>query len=816
MTRCCTVVLRFLMVSGALLGLHSRGAGATLAQPLVFFQLPNGNSAGAITAGPDGFLWFTEYSQIGRIIPSGVLAGTVHDFDVPSASQTNGITAGPDGSLWFTECGGVGRIEVSGKVTEFPVPNDDCDAGDIAVGADGNLWFTQASANQIGQITLSGTVTTFPIPTDLSGPTSITAGPDGNLWFVENDVNQIGRINPHTGAVDEFPILTEGALYGPNPTNAAPKTIVAGPDGNLWFTEFYANQIGRISPAGSMIEFPLPTADSSPVGITAGPDGNLWFTEYDAEQIGRITPSGNIDEYTLVIDDPNFLGGSPLAITGGPDGNLWFTFDGAPSVGALAPALVTPYQSPTPTPTAPTPTPTPTATATPTRRPVFAPPRCSGDCNRDGSVAVNELLTMVNIALGTEALSACSAGDANGDGVIVIGELVAGVQHALGGCPPSGTCGDQVIDTGEDCDDGGICIGGTNAGTACSVESDCLGQGVCHAGVKAEAACNTDNDCPGSRCARCVPQGGDGCAANCTFETDIPFELVPGMVKSGQLAAGTSGSFVHDGLLQLPLALRGHETLTIGKERDGKIPVAVKVGSVQFPKISVSTLACACVRAVAAKTCGGTLFEADGVTLSTDCTPGFTGGDSVCTGQKPCAFVSGPDNAAAGEIGCDGLDAVDVSATQDAGGQLPPPPPTPPIGSGPEIITLSGSGGPGAALIFNTTAIGTITTSCTQTGSALGPDGQFCTDDDPQSYRGSVRTLPSVTGSASGEIVNRQSTTPGETTIGPFSVSGSAFDCAKLTSSAPNASGASLVVAFTSLNQPALGDVVVTTQLVGQ
>jgi len=37
-------------------------------------------------------------------------------------------------------------------------------------------------------------------------------------------------------------------------------------------------------------EFPIPTANSYPWGITAGPDSNLWFTEYDGGQIGRITP----------------------------------------------------------------------------------------------------------------------------------------------------------------------------------------------------------------------------------------------------------------------------------------------------------------------------------------------------------------------------------------------------------------------------------------------------------------------------------------------------------------------------------------------
>ena len=49
--------------------------------------------------------------------------------------------------------------------------------------------------------------------------------------------------------------------------------IAAGPDGNLWFSDVVGNRIGRISTAGTISEFPVPTANSQPLGITAGPDG---------------------------------------------------------------------------------------------------------------------------------------------------------------------------------------------------------------------------------------------------------------------------------------------------------------------------------------------------------------------------------------------------------------------------------------------------------------------------------------------------------------------------------------------------------------
>ncbi len=54
---------------------------------------------------------------------------------------------------------------------------------------------------------------------------------------------------------------------------AQPTSIVAGPDGNLWFTEFNGgNQIGQITTAGVVTEFSTGiTGGALPYGIAAGP-----------------------------------------------------------------------------------------------------------------------------------------------------------------------------------------------------------------------------------------------------------------------------------------------------------------------------------------------------------------------------------------------------------------------------------------------------------------------------------------------------------------------------------------------------------------
>jgi hypothetical protein len=64
----------------------------------------------------------------------------------------------------------------------------------------------------------------------------------------------------------------------------------------------------------------------------------------------------------------------------------------------------------------------------------FAALDCPGDCNGDGTVGIDEIVTGVNIALGTAPSSQCPGLDANGDGVVTVDELLQAVSHALDGC----------------------------------------------------------------------------------------------------------------------------------------------------------------------------------------------------------------------------------------------------------------------------------------------------------------------------------------------------------------------------------------------
>jgi hypothetical protein len=59
---------------------------------------------------------------------------------------------------------------------------------------------------------------------------------------------------------------------------------------------------------------------------------------------------------------------------------------------------------------------------------------CVGDCDRKSGVTVDEILTLVNIALGNVGMAECNSGDANHDNQITVDEILTAVDAALNGC----------------------------------------------------------------------------------------------------------------------------------------------------------------------------------------------------------------------------------------------------------------------------------------------------------------------------------------------------------------------------------------------
>jgi cysteine-rich repeat protein len=164
--------------------------------------------------------------------------------------------------------------------------------------------------------------------------------------------------------------------------------------------------------------------------------------------------------------------------------------------------------------------------------------QCLGDCNGSGDVVVNELITGVNIALGTAQLTACPSFDKTGDGQVAVSELVTAVINALTGCPAAAVCGNGKKEGDEECDDG-----------------------------------NTWN--------------GDGCADNCTEEQSLRCTMTAG----AEVVLQTNFVALH-------IPVSGEMGLKAGKARgtSGEIPTAIKATDMQFAPVAIEGMLCACVQ----------------------------------------------------------------------------------------------------------------------------------------------------------------------------------------------------------------------------
>jgi streptogramin lyase len=291
-----------------------------------------------LSLGADGNLWFSDpgtTKAIGRITPAGVITEFTAGLNAGSAPLN--IVLGPDGSLWFLDLGttpAIGRVSSSGAIKEFSTGlNPVSQPNDITAGADGNVWFTdEGNTKAIGRVTPAGTITEFSsglIEPAMSFPNELTGGPDGNVWFTDDgSPSAIGRVTPN-GTITEFDT-------GLNP-QSAPDSLTAGPDGDVWFADQAAahRAIGRISPSGTITEFDKGLSASLPDDITVGADGNLWVEQSMTGAVARISPAGAITEFTAGFDPMGGADGD--AIVSGPDGNLWFTDRGEPNaIGRVA------------------------------------------------------------------------------------------------------------------------------------------------------------------------------------------------------------------------------------------------------------------------------------------------------------------------------------------------------------------------------------------------------------------------------------------------------------------------------------------------
>jgi streptogramin lyase len=231
----------------------------------------------------DGNIWFTEFSvnEIGRVTPAGV----VTNYTGITGIEPFGITVGSNGSLYFVTFGNgssgggyAGQITTGGSLSASSQLAGPPQLQGVASGSDGRLWMTEpfsGGTEYLDAMTTGFSFTRYSIPSGAQ-LREVIAGPNNDLWINDTGNQKLDEVNTSGSFIHQYP---EASAY--------PQGLAVGSDGNLYYGGDYSNVLGVMTTGGSETDYAIPTANCNVSAITSGPDGNIWFTEFNANKIGR-------------------------------------------------------------------------------------------------------------------------------------------------------------------------------------------------------------------------------------------------------------------------------------------------------------------------------------------------------------------------------------------------------------------------------------------------------------------------------------------------------------------------------------------------
>ncbi len=269
------------------------------------YDIPTPSSGpNAIVAAPDGALWFTEdpVGKIGRITTAGQIAELTLQGTYPRPYD---IAVGSDKNVWFTESESYGII---GRVDLNEVPGSDPTYSEIALslgnarpqlGVPQNFPLSFA-VQDLKHHVIQGQ---YPNAIHLTSSDPKQASLSETVLKSSTSKASVAFSGHYTDAVISANADGGGSVQTASVLPSAPREkklpnpgygLTTGPNDTLWIC-LADGSIATYSKTGTVKVYKATTSFTGEgCSILEGPDGNVWFTDYANNRIGKITARGQV------------------------------------------------------------------------------------------------------------------------------------------------------------------------------------------------------------------------------------------------------------------------------------------------------------------------------------------------------------------------------------------------------------------------------------------------------------------------------------------------------------------------------------------
>jgi streptogramin lyase len=157
----------------------------------------------------------------------------------------------------------------------------------------------------------------------------VNADAHGNLWISDYQANQIWQMNPSTGQYTIYQNL--------NKANDAQMDV----SGNVWWTDYGNGYLGRIAPGTHALTQWLLSggAAPSPLGVAFDNAGHVWAADDKNAQLFRLDPASNqVCVYSYTVGTGVGVSSEGNGFINWAGGSIWISNGGGGSIISINPA----------------------------------------------------------------------------------------------------------------------------------------------------------------------------------------------------------------------------------------------------------------------------------------------------------------------------------------------------------------------------------------------------------------------------------------------------------------------------------------------